>query len=392
MDRMLLESFPYRVIEGLAIAACAVGASRGYFYIRHEYPLAFQRIGRALEECRRAGLIGAPNHERPFALDIRVVQGAGAFVCGEETALLASIESQRPFPRLRPPYPAQAGLWGHPTLVNNVETMAMIPWIVRHSPEAFRRYGTADAPGAKVFCLVGKVNQPSLIEVPMGTPIREVVFGIGQGIPNNKAFKAVQIGGPSGACLPAALDATPLDYHSLQELDAIMGSGGIVVLDEDDCMVELALYFLAFTRDQSCGKCSFCRVGTYQMHSILERICRGQGRDGDLDRLEQLAHWVHQGSLCGLGKTAANPVLSTLKYFRDEYEAHLAGKCPAKKCPALIHYRINDKCIGCTRCAQHCPVDAIAFTPYQKACIDDARCVRCGTCKKVCPSQAVEVE
>ncbi|HOM18539.1 MAG TPA: NADH-ubiquinone oxidoreductase-F iron-sulfur binding region domain-containing protein, partial [Thermoguttaceae bacterium] len=392
MDRMLLESFPYRIIEGMAIAAYAVGAEEGFFYIRAEYPLAVRRIREALDQCYRRGFLGENIFGAGFRLHLSVREGAGAFVCGEETALLNSIEGRRGMPRLRPPYPAEKGLWGRPTLVNNVETYAVVPWIIRHGADAFAALGTPTSKGTKVFALAGKVQRGGLIEVPMGCTIRQIVEEIGGGVAPGRRFKAVQIGGPSGGCIPASLADTPIDFEALNQLGAIMGSGGLVVLDDRDCMVDIARYFLRFTQDQSCGKCTFCRIGTRRMLEILDRITAGQGRPEDLERLEQLARSVQAGSLCGLGKTAPNPVLTTLRYFRDEYEAHLAGRCPAGKCSALIHYRITEKCLGCTLCAQHCPVGAIPIVPYVRPRIDQQKCTRCDTCRQVCPNGAIVVE
>ena len=392
MDRMLFESCPYRVIEGMIIGAYAVGASEGYFYIRAEYPLAVKLMREALEQCRRMGLLGENILSTGFSLDLKIMEGAGAFVCGEETALLASIEGNRGMPRLRPPFPAERGLWGKPTLVNNTETFAMIPWILRRGPRAFAGMGTENSKGAKVFALAGKIRRGGLIEVPMGITLRQIVQDIGGGIAGGKKFKAVQVGGPSGGCVPERLADTSIDHDALTGIGAMMGSGGLVVLDEDDCMVDIAHYFLSFTQDQSCGKCTFCRVGTHHMLDILTRLTEGQAVAADLDKLADLARSVKQGSLCGLGKTAPNPVLSTLEYFRDEYEAHVAGRCPAKSCKALITYSINDDCIGCTKCAQVCPTGAIAFAPYEKHQIDTEKCVRCGGCKKICPVGAVSVE
>ncbi len=389
MDRMLLESFPYRIIEGMAIAAYAVGATEGYFYIRAEYPLAVKRIREALRQCEARGF---PRGRSGPPLKLRVVEGAGAFVCGEETALIASIEGKRGTPRLRPPYPTESGLWDKPTLINNVETFAVVPWIIRNGAEAFAAYGTEKSKGTKVFALAGKVVRGGLIEVPMGISIREIVEEIGGGPPDGKRFKAVQIGGPSGGCVPAELAHTPVDYESLTAVGAIMGSGGLVVLDESDCMVDIARYFINFTQKESCGKCTYCRIGTRRMLEILDRICEGQGKKSDPDTLEQLAPLVNQGSICGLGKTAPNPVLSTLKYFRSEYEAHLEKRCPAGKCKALITYSVTDACIGCTLCSQHCPADAIPMTPYQKHEINMDKCTRCDACRKVCPVDAVKVE
>ncbi len=419
MDRMILESFPFRVIEGLAIAAVAVGAREGVFYIRHEYPLAVKRVRAAIAELEKRGwlgerLLGASNgvaadvgrrstgsqanpppyvggYDGGYPLKLSVFEGAGAFVCGEETALIASIEGQRGMPKLRPPFPAQEGLWSKPTLINNVETLALVPWIIRNGAEKFAAIGTAKSKGTKVFALAGKIRRGGLIEVPMGTTIREIVEEIGGGAAEGRRFKAVQIGGPSGGCVPARLADTPVDFESLRDVGAIMGSGGLVVLDDSSCMVDIARYFLQFTQDQSCGKCTFCRIGTKRMLDILDRLCTGKATRPHLEELERLAHQVGAGSLCGLGKTAPNPVLTTLRYFRDEYEAHLQGHCPAKKCTALVKYTINTDCTGCTICAQHCPVDAIPMAPYAKHVIDDAKCTRCDTCRSVCPHNAVEV-
>jgi NADH-quinone oxidoreductase subunit F len=406
MDRMILESFPFRVIEGLMIAAAAVGAQEGVFYIRHEYPLAVKRVRAAIAELEKRGWLVSDEHPKfnvqhptsnggifsRFPFKISVFEGAGAFVCGEETALIASIEGQRGMPKLRPPFPAQEGLWGKPTLINNVETLAMVPWIMRNGAEKFAAIGTEKSKGTKVFALAGKIKRGGLIEVPMGTTIREIVEDIGGGVGAGRKFKAVQIGGPSGGCVPARLVDTPVDFESLRDIGAIMGSGGLVVLDDTSCMVDIARYFLQFTQDQSCGKCTFCRIGTKRMLDILERLCVGKATRQHLEELERLAVQVGAGSLCGLGKTAPNPVLTTLRYFRDEYEAHLAGRCPAQKCPTLIKYSINADCTGCTICAQHCPVDAIPMTPYARHVIDDAKCTRCDTCRVVCPHHAVEVK
>ena len=391
MDRMILESYPFRVIEGMLIAAYATGANEGYFYIRAEYPLAVQRIRNAIEQCEQQNLLGENILGSDFSLNLRIMEGAGAFVCGEETALIASVEGERGMPRFRPPYPVEKGLWGHSTVVNNCETFATVPWIVRNGAQAFSKFGTENSKGTKVFSLAGKIAHGGLIEVPMGITIREIVEDIGGGIENGKRFKAVQIGGPSGGCIPAELANTKVDYQDLTKVGAMMGSGGLLVMDESDCMVGIAKYFLSFTCDQSCGKCTFCRVGTRQMLTLLERLCEGKGKKGDLEKLEELALKTQQGSLCGLGKTAPNPILTTLKYFREEYEAHLHGICPAGRCPALIKYTINDACVGCTICAQHCPVDAIPLTPYEKHEIIQGKCIKCDTCKQICPSNAVVV-
>ena len=392
MDRMLMESYPYRIIEGMAIAAYTVGANEGYFYIRAEYPLAIERVGKAIEQCQQRGFLGDNILGTDFSLHLKIVAGAGAFVCGEETALMASIEGRRGMPRLRPPYPAESGLWDKPTLINNVETYAVVSWIIRNGPEAFAKYGTSSSKGTKVFALAGKVARVGLIEVPMGITMHQIVHDIGGGIAGQLKLKAVQVGGPSGGCVPANLAHIPVDFEALKEVGAMMGSGGLVVLDETDCMVDIARYFLDFTQNQSCGKCTFCRIGTRRMLDILERLCNGQGKKTDIEELEHLAQMVKRTSLCGLGKTAPNPVLSTIKYFRDEYEAHLEKRCPTGKCKALITYSVTDDCIGCSLCAQHCPVDAIEMKPYEKHEIDSEKCIRCGTCESVCPVDAIEVQ
>jgi len=392
MDRMLIESYPYRVIEGAAIAAYAVGADEGYLYIRAEYPLAVKRMSEAIDACRQRGFLGSNIIGTKFSLQLKIVAGAGAFVCGEETALIASIEGRRGMPRLRPPYPAISGLWGKPTLINNVETYAVVPWIIRNGPQAFAALGTAGSKGTKVFALAGKIARGGLVEIPMGISIRQIIEDVGGGIAGGLKLKAVQVGGPSGGCVPAELAHIPVDYETLNDIGAMMGSGGMVALDESDCMVDIARYFLEFTQNQSCGKCTFCRIGTRRMLDILERLCAGEGKKTDIQELEHLAQKIANTSLCGLGRTAPNPVLSTLKYFRDEYEAHLERRCPAARCKALITYSITDDCIGCTLCAQHCPADAIEMRPYQKHEIDVDKCIRCGTCKSVCQTDAVKVE
>ncbi|MBI9066537.1 MAG: NAD(P)H-dependent oxidoreductase subunit E [Salinivirgaceae bacterium] len=391
MDRMLLESYPYRVIEGVLIAGLAVGASKGYFYIRAEYPLAVTRIKEGIEICKQKGMLENNILGSDFSFDMEVFEGAGAFVCGEETALIASIEGNRGLPKMRPPYPAESGLWEKPTLINNTETFSLVSWIIKNGAEGFSAIGTAKSKGTKVFALAGKINRGGLIEVPMGVTIRSIIEDIGGGIPNGKKFKAVQIGGPSGGCIPAELMDTPIDFDSLKEVGAMMGSGGLIVLDETDCMVDIAKYFLSFTQDQSCGRCTFCRVGTKRMLQILEKISSGKGIMDDLDKLEKLAYQTKKGSICGLGKTAPNPVLSTLKYFRHEYEAHIKGKCPTGKCLDIIKYEIEDSCIGCTKCAQRCPVDAIKSEPYEIHSIDNELCVKCDICRQICPVDAVKI-
>ena len=392
MDRMLLESYPHRVLEGLTIAAYAVGAREAYLYVRAEYPLALDRLRRAIELATERGYLGQNICGTDFSLDVQIMEGAGAFVCGEETGLIQSLEGKRGMPRFRPPYPAEEGLWGHPTNINNVETYATVPWILRNGGEALAEIGTEKSKGTKVFALAGRIKRGGLIEVPMGITVGEIVDEIGGGIRDERTFKAVQVGGPSGGCIPASLRDVRIDYHDLQEHGAIMGSGGLVVMDDTTCMVDVAKYFLQFTQAESCGKCTFCRVGTKRMLEILERLTEGKGKKRDLEELEHLAHRVRSTSLCGLGKTAPNPILTTLRYFRDEYEAHLDGRCPAKKCKELIEYRITDRCTGCTLCAQYCPTDAIEIRPYEQHEIEQEKCVQCGTCHTVCPEDAVEVE
>ncbi len=392
MDRMLMESYPHRVLEGVAIAARAVGADEAWLYVRAEYPLALERLRAAIRQAEERGYLGEGILGSDFSLRVRIMEGAGAFVCGEETGLLASLMGERGIPRFRPPYPAQHGLFGKPTNINNVETYANVPWILRHGAAAFRAIGTERSKGAKVFALAGRIVRGGLIEAPMGVTIGEIVFDIGGGIRDGRQFKAVQIGGPSGGCLPASLSHVRIDFEELARYGAMMGSGGFVVMDDGACMVDMARYFLQFTQSESCGKCTFCRIGTKRMLEILDRLCAGEGKASDLDLLEELADRVKRTSLCGLGQTAPNPVLTTLRYFREEYEEHIAGRCPAKKCAALIRYRITDECMGCTLCSQRCPADAIPLRPYQQHEIDQEKCVRCGTCAAVCPVNAVELE
>ncbi len=391
MDRMLLESYPFRVIEGMIIAAYAMRANVGFFYIRAEYPLAVKRINEAIEHCEKSGILGNNILGSDFSLTLKVVEGAGAFICGEETAMIASIEGKRGSPRLRPPYPSQNGLWGAPTLINNTETYSLVAWIIRNGADAFHNIGTATSKGTKVFALAGKIARGGLIEVPMGISIREIVEQTGGGIADGKTFKAVQIGGPSGGCIPASMADIPIDYESLIQAGAMMGSGGLVVLDESDCMVDIARYFLSFTQDQSCGKCTFCRIGTKRMLEILDKFVEGKGTKDDLLLLEHLAITTKRGSLCGLGRSAPNPIITTIKYFRHEYEAHIEGRCVAKRCQALIAYTVTDDCIGCTICAQKCPADAIEMKPYEKHFIDVQKCIKCDICKQACPNGSIVI-
>lgn len=391
MDRMILESFPFRVIEGMVIAARAVGAHEGYFYIRAEYPLAMKRIQNAIKLCLEFGYLGEDIMGSGFDFTVHVTAGAGAFVCGEETALMAAIEGGRGMPRYRPPYPAESGLWGKPTLINNVETLGLIPWIIREGAEAFSAIGTEKSCGTKTFALAGKIRRGGLVEVPMGKTILEIVEETGGGVPDGKKLKAVLVGGPSGGCVPSHLCSTPVDYEELTNIGSMMGSGGMVVLDETDCMVDIARYLMEFLKDESCGKCVPCRVGTMRMYEILERLCSGKGAKSDLSKLKDLAKITKVGSLCGLGVTAPNPLVSSMKWFPEEYEAHINGICPAGKCKDLITYRINDLCIGCTRCAQYCPTDAIPADPYHIHEIFSDQCIRCDICRQVCPTEAVEV-
>lgn len=395
MDRSLLEGDPHAVLEGMMIGGYAIGAGKGVIYCRAEYPLAIKRLNIAIEQARQKNYLGDKVFgNESFSFDIYVKEGAGAFVCGEETALIASIEGQRGMPRKRPPFPAVSGLWGKPTNINNVETWANVPWIINHGAAAYAAYGTDKSKGTKVFALTGKIKNGGLVEVPMGITINDIIFKLGGGIHGDKKFKAVQLGGPSGGCIPADLGDTPVDYDSVNATGAIMGSGGMVVMDETTCMIDLAKFFLHFTQDESCGKCTFCRIGTKRMLEILERITEGKGQESDLGLLDELAHQIKNNSLCGLGQTAPNPVLTTLKYFRNEYEAHIfQKKCPAKVCKPLLTYSvITDKCTGCTVCAKKCPVDAIDGSRKQVHTINQKICIQCGECFTVCKFDAVLVD
>jgi NADH:ubiquinone oxidoreductase subunit F (NADH-binding)/(2Fe-2S) ferredoxin/Pyruvate/2-oxoacid:ferredoxin oxidoreductase delta subunit len=393
MNRRVLEGDPHSVIEGMIIAAYACGASRGYIYCRAEYPIAVRTLNIAIAQCRALGLLGENILGSGFSFDLEVRMGAGAFVCGEETALIASIEGKRGEPHPRPPFPAQSGLWGMPTNNNNVETYANVPQIILNGPEWFSSMGTERSKGTKTFAIAGDVNNTGLIEVPLGITLREVIYDVSGGIPNNKEFKAVQIGGPMGGCLPASCLDLQIDYEALTREGAMMGSGGMIILDEDTCMVDIARYFMDFTQDESCGKCTPCRIGTRRLLEILERICAGKGEDGDIERLEHLCEEIQTASLCGLGQGAPNPVVSTLQRFRSEYEAHIYEKrCPAKVCRALIHYEIIEgPCTGCTVCARNCPVEAISGERRGLHVIDPAVCIRCGICAQVCNFNAITV-
>ena len=391
MDRSILEGDPHTLIEAMAIAGYAIGANQGYVYVRAEYPIAVNRLSKAIEAAKGYGLLGKNIFDTGFDFDLEIRLGAGAFVCGEETALLTSIEGHRGEPRPRPPFPAVKGLWGKPTILNNVETFANIPPIILKGIDWFASIGTEKSRGTKVFAIGGKINNTGLVEIPMGTTLREVIYDIGGGIPNGKKFKAAQTGGPSGGCIPANEIDTPIDYDSLIQLGSMMGSGGLIIMDEDTCMVDIAKFFLEFTVDESCGKCPPCRIGTKRMYEILERITEGKGEEGDIDKLETLAKTIKSSSLCGLGQTAPNPVLSTLKYFKDEYIAHVRDKkCPAGECKSMMKYVINnDICKNCGICAKQCPVDAISGdrkTPYV---IDQEKCIKCGVCMEKCPFKAI---
>lgn len=391
MDRSILEGDPHSVLEAMAIAGYAIGANQGYIYVRAEYPIAVKRLRVAIEQAREYGLLGKNIFGTGFSFDIDLRLGAGAFVCGEETALMTSIEGRRGEPRPRPPFPANKGLWQKPTLLNNVETYANIPVIFLKGPEWFASIGTEKSKGTKVFAVGGKIKNTGLVEIPMGTTIRTMIYDIGGGIPNGKKFKAVQTGGPSGGCIPASLIDTPIDYDNLIKVGSMMGSGGFIVMDEDTCMVDIAKFFLEFTVDESCGKCAPCRIGTKRMLEILDRITKGQGKPEDIEKLETLAENIKASALCGLGQTAPNPVLSTLRYFRDEYEAHIYEKrCPAGVCKALLRYVIDEnKCKGCSLCSRKCPVGAISGEVKKPYHIDPEKCIKCGVCMETCKFGAI---
>ena len=392
MDRSVLEGDPHSVLEAMAIAGYAIGANQGYIYIRAEYPIAVKRLEIAIKQAKEYGVLGDNIFGTGFSFDIGLRLGAGAFVCGEETALMTSIEGHRGEPRPRPPFPAVKGLWGKPTILNNVETYANIPVIINEGAEWFSSIGTEKSRGTKVFALGGKIHNTGLVEIPMGTTLREIIEEIGGGIPNGKKFKAAQTGGPSGGCIPASLIDTPIDYDSLISIGSMMGSGGLIVMDEDNCMVDIAKFFLEFTVDESCGKCSPCRIGTRRLLEMLEKITKGKATLEDLDRLELLCYSIKNASLCGLGQTAPNPVLSTLRYFRDEYIAHVTEKrCPAGVCKSLLSFEINpDKCKGCSACARKCPGDAISGEIRSPFTIDKSKCIKCGACIETCKFGAIE--
>lgn len=390
MDRSVLEGDPHKILEGMAVCGYAIGADEGYIYVRAEYPLAIKRLRIAIEQAEAMGLLGENIFGSGFSFKLHIKEGAGAFVCGEETALMASIEGKRGMPRPRPPFPAVAGLWGKPTNINNVETFGNVAAIITNGADWYAGFGTEKSKGTKVFALTGKINNTGLAEVPMGITMREIIYDIGGGINGGKKFKAVQIGGPSGGCLPESMLDLSIDYDSLTAAGAMMGSGGLVVMDEDTCMVDVAKFFLNFTQSESCGKCTPCREGTKRMLEVLTRITEGQGREGDIELLEELARNIKETALCGLGQTAPNPVLSTLKYFRHEYEAHIKEKrCPAGACEKLANYEITDACKGCGLCARQCPVNAISGEVKKKHVIDVTKCIKCGACMVACPFKAI---
>jgi NADH-quinone oxidoreductase subunit F len=394
MDRAVIESDPHNLIEGMLIGAYAIGAKEAIVYVRAEYPLAIKRLTLAIKQAEKNGYLGKNILGTDFSCTMRIKAGAGAFVCGEETALIESLQGERGMPRLKPPFPAQSGYWYQPSNINNVETFANVSWIILNGGSAFAAMGTENSKGTKVFALTGKINKGGLVEIPMGKTLRDVIFDIGGGIRNGAEFKAVQMGGPSGGCIPAALLDTVIDYKALSATGAIMGSGGMVVMDETTCMVSMAQFFLDFTTKESCGKCIHCRLGTKRMLEILNRIVKGEGKDGDIELLEELCHSIKDGALCGLGQTAPNPVLTTIKYFRNEYEAHIKDKkCPAKSCTDLLTYEIHaDKCRGCTLCSKKCPVGAISGVPKSPYKINQDMCIKCGSCYAACRFDAITVE
>lgn len=390
MDRSILEKDPHAVLEAMAIAGYAIGSDQGFIYVRAEYPVAVKRLKEAIEQAKEYGVLGNNIFGTSFSFDIELRLGAGAFVCGEGTALIESIEGKRGMPRTKTYRTAHRGLWQQPTIINNVETFANVPVIFQKGVDWFKTIGTEKSPGTKVFALVGKIEKAGLVEVPMGMPLREIIYDIGGGVPDGKAFKSVQTGGPSGGCIPESLLDTPVDFESLAKIGSIMGSGGMVVMDNTDCMVDIAKFFLDFTVDESCGKCVPCREGTKRMLELLEKITSGNGKEEDINTMEKLAVTISSASLCGLGQTAANPVVSTLRYFRDEYEAHITDKkCPAGSCQALLQYFITDKCIGCTKCAKVCPVHCISGKVKQLHVIDQDICIKCGACQEACPVDAI---